>query len=90
MNIFFQNPTVSCQTLTEVNIYCTHQGVPVPVITAQSLQHLTLSIIQYSNILRQWLFCRRRQFARGIYFAVIIHVCLYSQICYHYTSDTVV
>ena len=27
---------------------------------------------------RQWLFCRRRQFALGIYFAVIIHVCLYT------------
>ena len=27
---------------------------------------------------RQWLFRRRRQFALGIYFAVIIHVCLYS------------
>ena len=39
---------------------------------------------------RQWLFCRRRQFALGIYFAVIIHVCLYSQICYKRTSDTVV
>ena len=41
-------------------------------------------------IIRQWLFRRRRQFALGIYFAVIIHVCLYSQICYSYTSDTVV
>ena len=38
--------------------------------------------------LRQWLFCRRRQFALGIYFAVIIHVCLYSQICYYRTSDS--
>ena len=43
----------------------------------------------YKNI-RQWLFRRRRQFALGIYFAVIIHVCLYSQICYNNTSDTVV
>ena len=33
---------------------------------------------------------RRRQFALGIYFAVIIHVCLYSQICYYRTSDSVV
>ena len=38
----------------------------------------------------QWLFCHRRQFALGIYFAVIIHVCLYSQICYYHTSDSVV
>ena len=37
----------------------------------------------------QWLFRRQRQFALGIYFAVIIHVCLYSQICYDNTSDTV-
>ena len=41
-------------------------------------------------IYRQWLFRRRRQFALGIYFAVIIHVCLYSQICYYRTSDSVV
>ena len=41
-------------------------------------------------LVRQWLFCRRRQFAFGIYFAVIIHVCLYSQIGYNYTSDTAV
>ena len=39
---------------------------------------------------RQWLFRRRRQFALGIYFVVIIHVCLYSQICYYCTSDSVV
>ena len=39
---------------------------------------------------RQWLFRHRRQFALGIYFAVIIHVCLYSQICYDNTSDSVV
>ena len=39
---------------------------------------------------RQWLFCRRRQFALGIYFAVITHVCLYSQIGYNYASDTAV
>ena len=38
----------------------------------------------------QWLFRRRRQFALGIYFAVIIHVCLYSHICYYRTSDSVV
>ena len=38
----------------------------------------------------QWLFRRRQQFALGIYFAVIIHVCLYSQICYYRTSDSVV
>ena len=41
-------------------------------------------------IFRQWLFRRQQQFALGIYFAVIIHVCLYSHICYSYTSDTVV
>ena len=40
--------------------------------------------------LRQWLFRRRRQFALGIYIAVIIHVCLYSQIWYYRTSDSVV
>ena len=34
--------------------------------------------------IRQWLFCRRRQFALGIYFAVVIHMCLYSRICYYY------
>ena len=39
---------------------------------------------------RQWLFRHRQQFALGIYFAVIIHMCLYSRICYNYTSDTVV
>ena len=39
---------------------------------------------------RQWLFRRRRQFALGIYFAAIIHVCLYSRICSNYASDTVV
>ena len=43
-----------------------------------------------SILIRQWLFRRRRQFALGIYFAVIIHVCLYSQICYTCTSDSVV
>ena len=40
--------------------------------------------------LRQWLFCHRRQFTLGIYFAVVIHVCLYSQICYNRISDSVV
>ena len=40
--------------------------------------------------IRQWRFRRRRQFALGIYLAVIIHMCLYSQISYYYTSDTVV
>ena len=40
--------------------------------------------------IRQWLFRRQQQFALGIYFAVIIHVCLYSQICYDNTIDTVV
>ena len=44
---------------------------------------------RFKNI-RQWLFRRRRQFALGIYFAVIIHVCLYMQICYYRTSDSVV
>ena len=39
---------------------------------------------------RQWLFRRRRQFALGIYFAVIVHVCLYSRVCYYHTSGTVV
>ena len=39
---------------------------------------------------RQWLFCRRRQFTLGIYFVVVIYVCLYSRICYNYASDTVV
>ena len=39
---------------------------------------------------RQWLFRRPRQFALGIYFAVIIHVCLYSKICYFRISDSVV
>ena len=38
----------------------------------------------------QWLFRRRRQFALGIYFAMIIHVCLYSKICYNCISDSVV
>ena len=41
-------------------------------------------------LFRQWLFCCQRQFALGIYFAVIIHVCLYSQICYYRASDSVV
>ena len=48
------------------------------------------SVIPHLNMIfyRQWLFRRRRQFALGIYFAVIIHVCLYSQICYYRTSDS--
>ena len=45
----------------------------------------------YPNLtLWQWLFRRRRQFSLGIYFAVVIHVCLYSRTCYYYASDTVV
>ena len=45
------------------------------------------SIIIY--LFWQWLFRRRWQFALKIYFAVIIHVCLYSRICYNYASYTV-
>ena len=48
------------------------------------------SVAHHLVAFRQWLFRRRRQFALGIYFAVIIHVCLYSQICYYHTSDSVV
>ena len=46
--------------------------------------------IEVVEIKRQWLFRRRRKFALGIYFAVIIHVCLYSQICNYRISDSVV
>ena len=43
--------------------------------------HTVLGLDQPTERSRQWLFCRRQQIALGIYFAVIIHVCLYSQIC---------
>ena len=51
---------------------------------------LTCNKNSAKEIIRQWLFRRRRQFALGIYFAVIIHVCLYRQICYYRISDSVV
>ena len=55
-------------------------------VTQQKFNHQFASHLSF----KQWLFCRRRQFALGVYFSVIIHMCLYSQICYNNTSDTVV
>ena len=54
------------------------------------IQNTVISSVKQSKMFRQWLFHRRRQFAFGIYFVVIIHVCLYSRICYYYASDIVV
>ena len=58
----------------------------------QSNRETESNLFTQSHILNfwQWLFRRRRQFALGIYFAIIIHVYLYNRICYNYTSDTVV
>ena len=60
--------------------------------TLKASHQLALTRLQKDRkvIKRQWLFHHQRQFALGIYFAIIIHVCLYSHICYNYTSDTVV
>ena len=60
------------------------------VMTLTLTIHICKDQARTSVIIWQWLFRRRRQFALGIYFAVIIHVCLYSQICYYRTSDSVV
>ena len=74
---------LSWHKLTDFNLVLKSKWLH-PTLSMQRDQILLLKIFW------QWLFGHRRQFALGIYFAIIIQVCLYSQICYYYTSDTVV